>query len=136
MLGLIASIGAFFKALASLVSFIGAGAAAYALGRIVEKFFGVVGGLATGAAVVAAMAFWVWSSDDTNQKQYIAQLEQKQNELRLTNEALRHTLGELSKAAEHNEGVMQQLREKLSNVPDRPECVIDKDIVDELQRIR
>lgn len=136
MLGLIASIGAFFKTLASLVSFIGAGAAAYALGRIVERFFGLVGGLATGAAVVAAMAFWVWTADTTKKDIYIKQLEAKQTELRLTTEALRNTLKELSKAAEYNEQVMVDLRSKLDALPDRPDCVIDKDLVDELNRIR
>ena len=124
------------KTLASLASFLGAGAAAALIGQVVGRWFSPLVGIVCGAAIVGGMAYWVWAADNTKLKAQNAALRAKQVELVRTTNALRHTLGELSKAAEYNEGVMEQLNEKLSNMPDKPECIIPKDITDELNKIR
>lgn len=127
---------AFLKTLVSLASFIGAGAAAALVGQVVGRWFSPLVGIVCGAAIVASMAVFVWSTDNTKLKQQNAALKAKQVELIRTQAALRETLGELSKAAQDNEQTMANLREKLNAMPDKPECVIPKDITDELNKIR
>jgi len=127
---------AFLKTVLSLASFIGAGAAAALVGQVVGRWFSPLVGIVCGAAIVASMAVLVWSTDNTKLKAQNAALRAKQVELVRTHAALRETLGELSKAAQDNEQTMATLREKLDAMPDKPECIIPKDITDELNKIR
>ena len=127
---------AFLKTVVSLASFIGAGAAAALAGQVVGRWFSPLVGIACGAAIVASMAVLVWSTDNTKLKAQNAALRAKQVELVRTQAALRETLGALSKAAQDNEQTMATLRKKLDAMPDKPECIIPKDITDELNKIR
>ena len=127
---------AFLKTVVSLASFIGAGAAAALVGQVVGRWFSPLVGIVCGAAIVASMAVLVWSTDNTKLKAQNAALRAKQVELVRTHAALRETLGELSKAAQDNEQTMASLRKKLDAMPDKPECIIPKDITDELNKIR
>lgn len=127
---------AFLKTVLSLASFIGAGAAAALVGQVVGRWFSPLVGIVCGAAIVASMAVLVWSTDNTKLKAQNTALRAKQVELVRTQAALRETLGALSKAAQDNEQTMATLREKLDAMPDKPECIIPKDITDELNKIR
>lgn len=140
MIGILGEIKAWIGLLASLWVWLAIGGAIGFLGGLFRQWLGYPGVAVMGAAIMFAFVFFNWAADDSDK---IARLEAenkaltlKAKELRLTAEALRDTLGELSKAAQHNEAVMTDLRAKLDAMPDRPECVIDKDIVDELNRIK
>lgn len=126
----------FFKTLVALGSFLGAGAAAALVGQIVGRWISPLVGVLCGAAIVGAMAFWVWSADNTKLKAQNRALKAKQAELVLTTAELRKTLREQIRAAESNAKVMADLRAKLAKMPRKPECDIDGSIVDELNKIQ
>jgi len=126
----------FLKTVVSLASFLGAGAAAALIGQVVGRYLSPLVGIVCGAIVVGAMAFWVWTSDDTALKAENEALRAKRDELVLTTQALRKTLQSLREASESNAKVMEDLRDQVAAMEDRPECNIDGSIVDELNRIR
>lgn len=120
------------KIVASLATFLAAGAVA----AIVGRFLPIGAAAVAGAVIVGVTAFAVETNTNSALKAQNAALRAKQTELVLTTRALEKSLSEALRASKANSKVMTDLREKLAATPDRSDCVIDKGIVDELNKIR
>ena len=129
---MIASILGFWKIVASLAAMGAAGAFA----AIVGRFLPITWAAVIGAVIVGITAYATDNSTNSALKAQNAALRAKQTELVLTTRALEKSLSEALRASEANSRTMASLREKLAATPDRPDCVIDKGVVDELNKIR
>jgi hypothetical protein len=145
MISAVIAIKAFFASVMALASFLILGAAIAFVGWMIARFFGpslsgLIAALGVGAAVMFLAVTGNWLADNSKQvaelKRALELKQAKLEEIRATSEALRETLARLSEAAQYNEGVMTDLRAKLDAVPDKPDCMIDEGIVDELNKIR
>jgi len=128
----IASILGFIKIVVSLATWLAAGAVAALAGRVLP----VVPAMVVGAVFVAGTAYWVNPASKDALKAQNRALMAKRDELVLTTRELEKTLSTLLRASEDNEKIVEDLRDQLANMEDRPECIIDKGIVDELNKIR
>ena len=145
MWGLLSDVKDFFALIVSLSNylFLGAGIAFVGwLGGWVFKrsLAGLLIAMAVGAVIMAWSVIGAWLGDNS---QRIRDLEAanylltvKQDELRLTGDALRKTLEEMRLTAEHNTEVMVELNYKLERLPPKTECDIDEDVLDELDKLQ
>lgn len=140
MIAALLAVKAVFAAIMAVWIGLVIGAVGGLIGAAGRGLWGLSGAALAGAAAVALVLFGGFVTDDSAQiarlKAENRALTLKAEELRVTGRVLRNTLSELSEQNENNEEVMGRLRAKLAKVPDRPDCVIDEEIVDELRKIQ
>lgn len=140
MISALLAIKAFFAAVMAVWAALAIGAIGGVVGAAFRFWWGLAGSAAVGAVTVAIVLFGGFVTDESDRiarlKAENKALTLKTEELRVTGAALRNTLSELSRASLHNEKVMADLQAKLDATPDKPECIISKEIVDELNKIQ
>lgn len=140
ILAALAAVKAFIASLLAIGYWILLGAGIGFFSAVFRPLLGTLGAVILGGTVMAVAmlgGFFTDNSDELERlKEQNAALEAKQLELRLTSEALRHTLREMAKAEEHNEQVEEGLRTVIESLRDRPGCVVPREFTDGLKNLR
>lgn len=105
-----------------------------------RPLLGTMGATILGGSVMAVAMLGGFVTDNADEvarlKEQNAALEAKRLELKLTTEALRHTLSEMAKAEEHNDKVEEDLRAIVESLRNKPGCTVPKGFTDGLKSLR
>ena len=140
MLSLLSDIRHAWEAFLSIWVWLALGGAIGIVAVVQRPLGGLLGGAIVGAGIMGFALMYGFFTDHSAEIDRLRaenrRLELKQEELRATGLALRETLAELAEQNAANERTMEDLRGKLDDWKEDPNCTIPGDIIDDLRKIR
>jgi hypothetical protein len=132
-----------FSTIFTLANFLILGAVVAFTGWLVSRIFGpslsgLLGAMALGSGIVffSITNHWLTSDRESRLQAELRMKEAKIAEIQATNAQLQVDLSLESEVAEANADVVADLRKKIEQMGDKPECGVSKDFTNELKKLR
>jgi hypothetical protein len=137
------TISGFFSTILTLANYLILGAVVAFVGWMTSRIFGpslsgLLGALVLGSGIVffSITNHWLTSDRERHLQAELRMKEAKIAEIQATNAQLHKDLGLEAEIAEANADVVAELRKKIEQMGDKPDCGVSKDFTDELKKLR